>query len=147
MEKLTRGETERLQSILGELRDHEATVEVLRRQISLLASSISELSMTVEAIKTIKGLKPGTEILVPLGSDSFVTAKLALTEKVITGLGAEVAAQRSATDAIVVLQDRRAELEQALSRTREELGKLSERIETLRPEAEQLLEKVKREQP
>jgi prefoldin subunit 5 len=72
---------------------------------------------------------------------------LALTEKVITGLGAEVAAQRSATDAIVVLQDRRAELEQALSRTREELGKLSERIETLRPEAEQLLEKVKREQP
>ncbi len=147
MEKLTRGETERLQSILGELRDHEATVEVLRRQISLLASSISELSMTVEAIKTIKGLKPGTEIMVPLGSDSFVTAKLALTEKVITGLGAEVAAQRSATDAIVVLQDRRAELEQALSRTREELGKLSERIETLRPEAEQLLEKVKREQP
>jgi len=147
MEKLTQGETERLQSILGELRDHDATVEVLRRQISLLASSISELSMTVEAIKTIKGLKPGTEILVPLGSDSFVTAKLALTEKVITGLGAEVAAQRSATDAIVVLQDRRAELEQALSRTREELGKLSERIETLRPEAEQLLEKVKREQP
>jgi len=147
MEKLTRGETERLQSILGELRDHEATVEVLRRQISLLASSISELSMTVEAIKTIKGLKPGTEIMVPLGSDSFVTAKLALTEKVITGLGAEVAAQRSATDAIVVLQDRRAELEQALARTREELGKLSERIETLRPEAEQLLEKVKREQP
>lgn len=136
-----------MQSILGELRDHEATVEVLRRQISLLVSSISELSMTVEAIKTIKGLKPGTEIMVPLGSDSFVTAKLALTEKVITGLGAEVAAQRSATDAIVVLQDRRAELEQALSRTREELGKLSERIETLRPEAEQLLEKVKREQP
>lgn len=147
MEKLTDEEREKLQRILGELSNYQATAEALRQHLSLLAASLSELSMTLEAIKTVKGLKPGTDILVPMGSDSFITAKLGTTEKVITGLGADVAAERSATDAIVVLQDRRAELEQALGKAREELGKLDERIEALRPEAERILEKARKEQP
>lgn len=145
MEKITDEERKRLQRILSELSDHQATAEALRQHLSALAASLSELSMTLEAIKTVKGLKPGTDILVPMGSDSFITAKLGKTEKVITGLGADVAAERSATDAIVVLQDRRAELERALGQAREELGKLGERMEALRPEAERILEKVKEE--
>ncbi len=145
MEKLPDEEQKRLQRILSELNDHQATAEALRQHLSVLAASLSELSMTLETIKTVKGLKPGTDILVPMGSDSFIAAKLATTEKVITGLGADVAAERSVTDAIVVLQDRKAELEQALGQAREELGKLGERIEALRPEAERILEKAKKE--
>ncbi len=145
MEKLPDEEQKRLQRILSELSDHQATAEALRQHLSLLAASMSELSMTLEAIKGVKGLKPGTDILVPMGSDSFITAKLATAEKVITGLGADVAAERSSEDALKVLEARRAELEQALGQAREELGKLGERIEALRPEAERILEKAKKE--
>lgn len=147
MEKINEDEQKKLQRILSELRNHQATTEALRQNLSLLTASLSELSMTVEAIKTIKRLKPGTDILVPIGSDSFISAKLGTTEKVITGLGADVAAERSIIDAIVTLQDRMAELEQALNKTREELEKLDERIEALTPEAERLLEKSRKEQP
>lgn len=147
MEKITEEEQKKLQRTLSELRNHQATAEALRQNLSLLTASLSELSMTVEAIKTIKRLKPGTDILVPIGSDSFIAAKLGTTEKVITGLGADVAAERSNTDAIVTLQDRMAELEQALSKTREELEKLGKRIEALTPEAERLLEKARKAQP
>jgi len=147
MEKITEEEQKKLQRTLSELRNHQATAEALRQNLSLLTASLSELSMTVEAIKTIKRLKPGTDILVPIGSDSFIAAKLGTTEKVITGLGADVAAERSITDAIVTLQDRMSELEQALSKTREELEKLSTRIEVLTPEAERLLEKARKAQP
>jgi len=145
MEKLADEEQKKLQRILGELNDHQATAEALRQHLSLLAASLSELSMTLEVIKTVKGLKPGTDILVPMGSDSFISAKLATTEKVITGLGADVAAERSSEDALEVLDARRTELEQALGQAREELGKLEERIEALRPEAERILEKAKKE--
>ncbi len=145
MEKLPDEEQKRLQRILSELSDHQAAAEGLRQHLSLLATSMSELSMTLEAIKTVKGLKPGTDILVPVGSDSFITAKLATTEKVITGLGADVAAERSSEDALKVLEARRAELEQALDRAREELEKLGGRMEALRPEAERILEKAKKE--
>jgi prefoldin alpha subunit len=145
MEKLTDEEQKKLQRIQSELSDHQATAEALRQHLSSLTASLSELSMTLEAIKTVKGLKPGTDILVPIGSDSFIKAKLATAEKVITGLGADVAAERSSEDALKVLETRRTELEQALVRAREELGKLGERMEALRPEAERILEKVKKE--
>ena len=147
MEKLTDEERKKQQRILSELNAHQATAEALRRHISLLTSSLSELSMTLEAIKAIKGLKPGTDILVPMGSDSFITAKLTTAEKVITGLGADISAERSSEDALKVLEARRTELEQALAQAREELGKLGERMEALRPEAERIFEKAQKEQP
>ena len=145
MEKLTDEERKKQQRILSELNAHQATAEALRRHISLLTSSLSELSMTIEAIKAVKGLKPGTDILVPMGSDSFITAKLTTAEKVITGLGADISAERSSEDALKVLEARRTELEQALGQAREELGKLGERMEALRPEAERILEKAQKE--
>ncbi len=147
MEKLTDEERKKQQRILSELNAHQVTAEALRRHISLLTSSLSELSMTIEAIKAVKGLKPGTDILVPMGSDSFITAKLTTAEKVITGLGADISAERSSEDALKVLEARRTELEQALGQAREELGKLGERMEALRPEAERILEKAQKEQP
>jgi len=145
MEKLTDEEREKLERILSELSDHQSTAEALRQHLSLLAASLSELSMTLEVINTVKRLKPGTDILVPMGSDSFITAKLGTTDKVITGLGADVAAERSSEDALKVLEVRRTELAQALDRARDELEKLGERMEALRPEAERILEKAKQE--
>ena len=145
MERLTKEEQERLQLILSQLSDHQAAVEVLRQQISMLAASLTELSMTIGAVKIAKGLKPDTEILVPIGSDSFITAKVAASDKVITGLGADVAAERTADDAIKALEARGAELERAVGRARDELERLGERIEALRPEAERILEKTREE--
>lgn len=145
MEKLTQEERGRLQRILGELSEYQTTADALRQHLSLLSASLSELSMTLEAIKTVKELKPGTDIFVPMGSDSYITAKLGTTERVITGLGANVAAERGIGDALKVLEERGAELERALGQAREELGKLGERIETLRPEADRILGKVREE--
>jgi len=143
MEKLTPEDRQRLQRILAELEDYQTTTDLLRRQLSILASSISELSMTVETVKTIKGLKPDTEVLVPIGSDSFATTKIALTDRVITGLGANISAERSVEDAVRMLEARITELGQTMEQARQELEKLGERIEALRPEAERILEKAK----
>jgi len=143
MEKLTSEDRQRLQRILTELGDYQTTADLLRQQLSILASSISELSMTVETVKTIKGLKPDTEVLVPIGSDSFATAKVALTDRVITGLGANIVAERSVEDAVRMLEARITEFGQAMEQARQELEKLGERIEALRPEAERIFAKAK----
>lgn len=145
MEKLIPEDRQKLQRILTELGNYQTTADLLRQQLSILASSISELSVTVETVKTIKGLKPDTEILVPIGSDSFATAKIALTDKVITGLGANVAAEQSVEDAERMLEARMTELGQTMEQARRELEKLGERIEALRPEAERILKKAKEE--
>jgi prefoldin alpha subunit len=143
MEKLSKEEQQKLQQIFNELQNYEAVAELLRQQMSMIANSLTELSMTVETIKTIKELKPDTEILVPIGSDSFVTAKLAATDKVITGLGADVSAEQSVDGAKQMLDARIAELGRVLEQARQELEKIGKQIEELRPEADRILTKTK----
>ena len=145
MERLSREERERLQRILGELSEYQTTAEVLRQHLSLLATSLSEVQTSLETIRTLRAMKPGAEILVPLGSDSFITATLAATDRILTGLGANVAAERDAGDAIKVLEDRRAELEGAMKQAREQLERIGGKIEVLRPEVERMLGRVRRE--
>jgi prefoldin alpha subunit len=145
MKRLTDEEQERLQSLLAQLSDNEAAMDTLRQHISVLINSLTELSMTIGAVKSIKEIKPDTEILVPIGSDSFISAKITRPDRVTTGLGADVAAERTADDAIALLEARAAELEQAVEQAREELGRLEERIEALRPEAEKILKKAREE--
>jgi len=143
MEKLSPEEQQKLQQIFNELQNYEAMAGLLRQQMNLIANSLAELSMTVETIKTIKELKPETEILVPIGSDSFVTAKLATTDKVITGLGADVSAEQSVDAAKQMLEARIAELGRVLEQARQEFDKIGKQIEELRPEADRILTKTK----
>ena len=143
MEKLSPEEQQKLQQIFNELQNYEAMADLLRQQMNLIANSLAELSMTVETIKTIKELKPETEILVPIGSDSFVTAKLATTDKVITGLGADVSAEQNVDGAKQMLEARIAELGRVLEQARQELDKIGKQIEELRPEADRILIKTK----
>ena len=146
MKEMKAEEGEKLQRVLAELNEYQQTAEVLRQQISALATSMTELSITMGTIKAVKGLKPDTEILVPIGCDSFITAKLAKADKVITGLGANIAAERGSDDAMKTLEARITEVEQVMGKAREDLNKLEELIETLRPEAERMIEK-EREAP
>ena len=143
MEKLSPEEQQKLQQIFNELQNYEAMAGLLRQQMNLIANSLAELSMTVETIKTIKELKPETEILVPIGSDSFVTAKLATTDTVITGLGADVSAEQNVDGAKQMLEARIAELGRVLDQARQELDKIGRQIEELRPEADRILMKTK----
>jgi prefoldin alpha subunit len=143
MEKLSNEEQQKLQQIFNELQNYEAMADLLRQQINMIANSMTELSMTVETIKTIRELKLGTEILVPIGSDSFVTTKLAATDKVITGLGADVSAEQSVDGAKLMLEARIAELGRVLEQARQELEKIGKQIEELRPEADRILTKTK----
>jgi len=143
MEKLSPEKQQKLRQIFNELQNYEAMAGLLRQQMNLIANSLAELSMTVETIKTIKELKPETEILVPIGSDSFVTAKLATTDKVITGLGADVSAEQSVDAAKQMLEARIAELGRVLEQARQEFDKIGKQIEELRPEADRILTKTK----
>jgi prefoldin alpha subunit len=143
MEKMKVDERDRLQRLFSEMNDNQAVVDMLRQQISALAGSLSEISMTIGAIKAMKDVKPDTEILVPIGSDSFIAAKISSVDKVVTGLGADTMAEKSAEDTVKALESRAADVEKAIEQTRAELDKLEERIEAIRPEAERLMGKAR----
>lgn len=143
MEGLTPEERQRLQRLLEEISNYQAAAEILRQQITLSAASLSEISAEIETLRALKELKLETEVLVAIGPDSFIPAKLPPLDKVVVGLGAGVAAERGVDEAIEMLNARSAEVEQAMEQARQELDKLGERIEALRPEVERILEKAR----
>jgi len=137
----------RLQQIIAEMGGCRELMGAIREQIMVMSSAISEFTATVASIKALKEVKTGTEILVPLGSDSFVPAKLSFSGKVGMGIGADVVAERTVDDAVAALEARVAELGKAIEQARAELEKLDERVCALRPEAEELVQKMNKEQP
>jgi prefoldin alpha subunit len=147
MENLTPEEAKRFQQILAEINDYQAAADIIRQQIEVLTASFSELMMTSETIKTLEKLKPETEILVPIGSNSYLTAKIVHTDRVIIGLGAEISAQKRSAEAIQMLEDRMTEVGNAIEQMRQELEKIDAKIDSLRPEAEKLLEKSRETKP
>ena len=147
VDKLTPEEREKLQRTLAELEQSKGAIDAMRGQLNALGNTINELMLTTETVKKVKDLKPDTEILVPVGSDSFIKAKVAETDRVISGIGSDVAAERSAEDAAIALEEQRKALEEALERARAEMERITNRIENLRPEAQQLFAKSRDGQP
>ncbi len=141
MPKLTEEEKRRLESALAEFEQSQALLEVLKGQIALLTNSMSEVSTTAETIKNLRKLESGAEILVPIGSDSFVRAKLPSLDKIMTGVGAGVVVERDPEETIKFLETRTAEISKTIQELRARLESLGERIESLRPEIERLLAK------
>jgi prefoldin alpha subunit len=141
MPELTEEEREELESSLLELNRGGALIEALSKQVALLNASLSELSFTMEAIEKLRGAPEGAEILTPIGSGSFVRAKLMPLEKVLTGVGADVVVERTPEEALKFLEEKSSEVGKAVQDLRAEMAKLTQRMEALRPEIEKLLSK------
>jgi len=143
MPELTEKEREELEKSLLELNRGGALLEALSKQIALLNASLSELSLTMETIKKLKEAPEGAEILTPIGSGSFVKARLMPLEKVLTGVGAEVVVERTPEEALKFLEEKSSELGKAIQDLRAEMARLAQRMEALRPEVERLLSKTR----
>jgi prefoldin alpha subunit len=143
MEKVD--EREKAQKLLTQIGGYREMREMLRRQMVALSNAMSEISVTMESLKNLKVMK-NAEVLVPIGCDSFVPAKITSVDKIVVGLGAEVAADRTPEEAENMLKARVEEIEKAMEQTRKDLESLEEKLQALEPEAERLIEKLNEEE-
>lgn len=144
MEELTDEERQELQRVLINLEQMKQAAEELGSQIEVLSSRLSDFEVTINTIEGIKNIDEGTEILVPIGSDSYLRSKLVEPRKVLSGLGADLVAERESEKGIEALNRQKKEVEKAIEKLREEIGRINNRIEELSPKAEQLLAKAKK---
>ncbi len=81
-------------------------------------AAINELRISNLTLEGLEKEKKGTELFVPVGGGSYIKAKVETTKKVVVGIGAEVAVEKTLKDAKVDIEARIAELE----KTRDALG-------------------------
>ncbi len=132
---------QRLEALVNELNTYQGQAEVLQQQIDTLNATITELSVAMDTLATVKG-QDNKETLVPIGAGSFLITDLKNTDEVIIGLGAGVAVRKKIDDAKDTIIEQRTELEELRDKMSSDLQKITEYIMKRSPEAEELMQKV-----
>ncbi len=96
----------------------EEAVNELQSRINMTNAAITELRVSSMTLEGLEKEKKDTQLFVPIGGGSYVKAKLETAKKVVVGIGADVAVERTFKEAKEELEVRIAELE----KTREVLG-------------------------
>jgi prefoldin alpha subunit len=138
---------EELRRLSVEMRYLEQTAETLQQRISMVNAAITDLtyaSMTLEGIETEK---ENAELLVPIGGNSYVKAKISDTNKIIIGLGAGVSIEKNLPEAKATLKERLEDLTKTMNAAQQQFSQVADRINAGRSRLETLLSSARERKP
>ena len=129
---------EELRKLTVEIRFLEQTAEAAQSRINVINAVITDLNYANMALEGLEKEKEDAELLVPIGGNSYIRAKLDSPDRLIVGMGAGVSAERTLQESKEVVKKRleslektRDSLQQQLSQVAERLGADRERFDSL----------------
>ncbi|MGA2385382.1 MAG: prefoldin subunit alpha [Candidatus Bathyarchaeia archaeon] len=138
---------EELRKLSVEMRYLEQTADTLQQRISMVNAAITDLTYANMTLDGIEKEKENAELLVPIGGNSYVKAKIADTNKVIVGMGAGVSVEKTLPEARVTLKERLDDLEKTMNVAQQQFAQVAERINSGRGRLETLLSSAREGKP
>jgi prefoldin alpha subunit len=123
---------ERLRRLIVELRLMEGSAEILQRRLEFLQAALSDLRMAENSLRELRGKGEGSPILVPVGGNTFIGARLGDLSKVIVGIGADVSVEMSLDEAVEDISSRIDEVEKAGTSVQQQLEQIMAQIQSHR---------------
>jgi len=102
----------------------KARLETLLKQQELVGLTLEESLRSKETLTRYREAGPGEELLVPIGANSFLFARVGDPQKAIVGIGSDIAVEDSAQNAIDRLTRQIEELKGALEAIQAKAGEL-----------------------
>ena len=133
------------EEVLREYELYRNQLEMLQQNLGLVDNSLVELKMVSKSLGEIEANKKNSEIFVPLGSDSFLKAKITDQENVIVGIGAGVAVKKTIEDAKEDIEGRIKELEKVKTDNTSNLEKVISKLKGLEPSIQSIATQAKKE--
>jgi prefoldin alpha subunit len=127
-----------LRQLVTEMRMMEGSVNTLQQRLQMVVSSVSELRVAKQSLEDLKGIKPGSNLLVPVGGAAFINASLGDFDKVVVGIGADVSIEMAYNDAVKDVNERLDEMEKAQGSIEQQLGQIMAQLEAHQNMAERL---------
>lgn len=121
----------KLQQDYAMLENAKAQLEGLLRQQQLIQLAVDEHVRARETIKAIAKGQSGDDLLVPIGADSYVPAKISETGEVVIGIGAGVSIQKGADEAEKFLDSKIDELSRAFKSVTDRAQQMESAIQEL----------------
>jgi len=116
----------------------ENSARVLQSRLDIVTAALSETLTAISTLEGTKGKHDGTETLLPIGSGSFVKAKIADPDKVIIGVGAGVCIEKPIEDSMKDLRLRSSELEKARANVTQQFNQILAQTEDYRAHLNEL---------
>lgn len=134
---------ETFRRLVVELRILEGTAEELQSRVNLVNAALTELRVSSMTLEGLEKEKNNAQLFVPIGGGSYIKANLESADKVIVGIGADVALEKTMKEAKENLGNRIAELEKTRTSLGQQLGQVIEKIREDRARLEELTAKLR----
>ena len=127
-EETARSAQEELQQTLMYLETVKEQISTLKEQFEILDLAVREHNQAIDTLKSFKNIKKDNEVLIPIGADSMVFAKLSDASKVIINIGAGIAIEDKLDAAVKKLNTR-------IDKINENKEKINKTISSLQQQA------------
>jgi prefoldin alpha subunit len=122
----------------------EEAVNELQSRINMTNAAITELRVSSMTLEGLEKEKKDAQLFVPIGGGSYVKARLETAKKVVVGIGADVAVERTMKEAKEELEARIAELEKTREALGQQFNQVVERIQENRGKLEEVTAKLRK---
>jgi len=134
------GDEEEIRRLLAAYQQYQAQADGIMRQLSLTQLTAEGLERASTAADALDRAEVGQEIMVPIGSGSFIHATLASKEKVVLNVGAGVHIEKDAAEAKEILNVRKAEVQEGSRKLNEVLSKIDQEMQKIQAVMQQFEE-------
>ncbi|MEM3730156.1 MAG: prefoldin subunit alpha [Candidatus Bathyarchaeia archaeon] len=136
---------EELRRLNIELRVLEQTAEAIQSRINMVNAVITDLTYASMALEGLEKEKENAELLVPIGGNSYIKARLENPDKVIVGIGAGISVEKTLQEAKELIKKRLEDMEKTRLSLQQQLAQVAERISYDREKFEDLVAKLRGE--
>jgi len=137
-EKERKEKESEVQSLALRLRQYQTQAETASQELVMVQQAISEHDRAIETIKHLKSLKPGDELIVPIGASSSIYVTLSNNDRVIVRIGGGVSA-KDPDSSIQFLEEKKRELEESQRQTASLLQRIEQEAQRLQARLQELI--------
>jgi prefoldin alpha subunit len=128
----------------GKFRENYAMLESAKAQLDALGKQQQLIQLAVEenvrARETVKSLSkggPGDEVLIPIGADSYIHAKISDNRNAIVGVGSNTSIRRTPEEAEKIMDEKIDELSRAFKAVMDRAAQLEAMVQELSEKVQQ----------
>lgn len=122
----------------------QSQFEQLKQQGALLQAKGTEVEATRMALEELKGLKEGNEVLLPLGSGIYTSAKHHKAPKLLVDVGAGTMLRKPPETALKVIEGKKKEIESLSTKLQEQMIDVVNKINALSVQLQEAMEKQRK---
>lgn len=137
----------------NELQQKAERLEVMKDQLESMQGQKQMIEENIkahaEAKKTMKKYQEkekGTEVLVPIGADSYLHTEVSNNEEVMIGLGNDLSAKKNIEDALEIIERKKDKVKEQKQELEEDIEELNENLKELQQEVQEEYQEFQRQQ-